>query len=476
MADTVPAASALVALMYRPLWPGFALSGSVASHCDRRGRAARREGTLWLAPGGRFRAEFTDDEGDSIVEVCDGESAWIGRDGELDAMGASAAPIPFAELLNPAWVLAAYQLEITGGCEHAGRVGYSVTGTERAARKTGKAGPRPAGQIAAVVDAELGILLRYDKSGPGARTESAEFTRLEVRAAETAIPALFSRPEQAPLSSMNPVATPVGPGSGAPIGSDIVGLLYAGGLQERQFSAVLHEWADTDAIAARMRAEAAGHGKVVGGLVEFAADQTANADLTARLQMAIPGRYRIDSLTGIVEPACMVSDGQHDWQVLSDRVIAGASPRFLTGVSRVIDLAWLLDGYLLADCGTITTGERDGLVLEARPDRDGGGVGRGIMSRVVFPYDKLVVVVDKQLAVAAHIACSWHGQLIYIADLADLSEHVDPACFHFEPPSGSRIVDASKPWTALTVGDAVKTAVKAVKLGIDFSKRLRKER
>jgi hypothetical protein len=77
--------------------------------------------------------------------------------------------------------LAAFDLEIIGRTDHIGRDAYAVAGQPR--QTGGEAGRR----VSALVDAELGVLLRYEKSGPRGQAETAEFTSLKVDAAPTPV-------------------------------------------------------------------------------------------------------------------------------------------------------------------------------------------------------------------------------------------------------------------------------------------------
>jgi hypothetical protein len=69
----------VVPLMYRPRWPELTLSGQVSSY-DKAGphfEAFERRGRLWLAPGGRYRADLADEDGDRSLDICDGQSLWV---------------------------------------------------------------------------------------------------------------------------------------------------------------------------------------------------------------------------------------------------------------------------------------------------------------------------------------------------------------------------------------------------------------
>ena len=160
--------SDLVPLLYRARWLRFSLSGEARSRRKRGGDGGHDElsGSLLAAPGGRYRADLIDEDGERELMICDGQTGAI----------------PFPDLLIPSWLLADFDLEITGQTEHIGRAAHAVAGQPRQAGK--HAGPR----VSALVDAELGVLLRYEKTSRHGQAEIAEFTSLTVAAAESAGP------------------------------------------------------------------------------------------------------------------------------------------------------------------------------------------------------------------------------------------------------------------------------------------------
>jgi hypothetical protein len=172
------ATSDLAPLLYRAHWIRFSISGEVRSRREQAGFDGHDEvsGTLAAEPGGRYRADLADEDGERVLEIREWQSGTI----------------PFPELLIPAWLLAEYDLEITGQTEHLGRPAYAIVASPRRASRP-RAG-RPAARVSALVDAELGILLRYEKTGPRRETETAQFTSLSVTTAEPADPSLFTTP------------------------------------------------------------------------------------------------------------------------------------------------------------------------------------------------------------------------------------------------------------------------------------------
>ena len=82
--------------------------------------------------------------------------------------------MPFPELMLPSLLLPDFDFQITGSAEFVGRTGIAIAGTPRLASLLRQ------GRVTALVDAELGILLRYRRVSRD-QTDSAEFTALSVR-------------------------------------------------------------------------------------------------------------------------------------------------------------------------------------------------------------------------------------------------------------------------------------------------------
>lgn len=213
----------LVGLLYRADWTKLSLSGTVTGsepvvdtvitvQSDGPPSAPWRrddgaECVLSVAPGGRFRAEGTDG---AWALGCDGTRMWHwfldrppGTSAGFGFSGDDRPRPPYRSLLVPSWLLTEYSLRVADGeVTVGGRPGVRVLGTPRQvtappSRFGGRLG-RDAGaprlfapparwlrvrhwdEVDAVVDAELGILLRCAKRS-GDRTPSvAEFASLDV--------------------------------------------------------------------------------------------------------------------------------------------------------------------------------------------------------------------------------------------------------------------------------------------------------
>jgi hypothetical protein len=193
----VPISDGVVALMYRPGWTDLALSCRVRRSGEVHGSRSRSEvaGSLVTAPGGRYRAELADGDGGRTIVICDGRVVWTVRDLSggpvVTSQSAESCRCPFAELLNPTWLLADFGLDVTGQAEHAGRSGYSAAGFLREARGRGMP---PGEHVAMLIDEELGVVLRYERSALGAQAEEAELADLRVHSVDAVDPALFAPP------------------------------------------------------------------------------------------------------------------------------------------------------------------------------------------------------------------------------------------------------------------------------------------
>jgi hypothetical protein len=156
------------------------------------------ESTLTLAPGKRYRLATEDG---SRVLGCDGERVWQWLadvpSGERVTFERKPQP-PVPGLLAPAWLLLDYRLSVAGETTVAGRAGIVVTGAARTARLRGLSAstvlpwdlmPRPE-RVSAVIDMELGIVLRRELGHPGGTVTVTEFLGLEVGGAVD--PSVFS--------------------------------------------------------------------------------------------------------------------------------------------------------------------------------------------------------------------------------------------------------------------------------------------
>jgi len=214
--------------------------------------------TLAVAPGQRFRAEGPDG---AWALGYDGTRLWqwlrdrpVATSFQFDLFGTHRPQAPYRALLAPSWLLTGYSLVLNGEATVAGRNGVRIRGTvrpvaERATRVGGQLG-RSAGaggilapiprwlnsiepedeQVEAVVDAELGILLRCSRWSADTTPRVTEFVSLDVPG--TAGDAAFTAPAGSTFSGANggfwtrgPQARPAAGTAGTSLGDAVGGAL-----------------------------------------------------------------------------------------------------------------------------------------------------------------------------------------------------------------------------------------------------------
>jgi outer membrane lipoprotein-sorting protein len=429
--------SDLVPLMYRARWLRYSLSGEVRSRRKRGGDGGYDElsGSLQTAPGGLYRADLVDEDGERELSVCD---EYSGR-------------VPFPDLLIPSWLLAHFDLKVTGQTDHVGRAAYAIAGQPR------QGGEDTALRVSALVDAELGVLLRYEETGPHGQAQTAEFTSLTVGSA----------------GSADPLPSP-------DLSDDQVNVLYRSVLEPPTFAADLNEQADVKTMTrlAQAALTATEPGRRTSWLWQSPADPPPeDINLTARLQVAMPDRYRIDAVTDPgTKPVTTACDGDRLWLVYPDRIAVRPAAPPPAGICVIVDSAWLLHEYPLSVAEAATDSGRPALrVVAERTDK----LARGPLSGTPIAADKVEVTVDVQLGVALSQIWYLGGHPVFRTELSAVTPEVDLAAFRIEPPPGTRVITggllaeaglstAGAAWTA-----ARGTAKLATEIGRRWARRPR---
>jgi len=236
----------LVALLYRADWKQLSLSTTVTWQRDRsvgrqlwRQADAERQQTwgmgkfprlseagdqrtgllesecrVLLAPGGRYRVETAagtaaraaahdddDDDDASSTRVSDGEFRWTTYAGTARRCQADGPDHAFRGLVTPRWLLACYDLQITGATDVAGRPAHRVTALPRAVIPRFSPGQyHLLDRVDVLVDAELGIILRSEQVFGGQTLELAQLLGLRIDPPEGADPAMFAPPPGLPVT------------------------------------------------------------------------------------------------------------------------------------------------------------------------------------------------------------------------------------------------------------------------------------
>lgn len=155
---------------------------------------------LLLAPGGQYRFEPDDghpdeDEDEVRFIVSDGESCWVVRNDEADQSVADLAHPPFADIVRPTWLMSQLRLSTTATADVAGRSAIEVRGTPRLPADRWGLFPARLDRVDIVIDAELGLVLRYESVFDGQPLSSLEIADLVINPSAAADPARF-RPDE----------------------------------------------------------------------------------------------------------------------------------------------------------------------------------------------------------------------------------------------------------------------------------------
>jgi len=518
----------LVALLYRADWKQLSLSARITWKYDhaldrelrlraesgfvRRWRAAGNflripdvnepgyglhpECRVLLAPGGRYRVQAGADA--AVTGISDGGARW-----KIDAGMATRRPTggpddAFRGMITPRWLLAWYDLEITGSSEVSGRPAHQLAARPRAVTTRFSNGTYlMLDRVEVLVDAELGIIVRSEQIFAGQTLELAQLHDLVIDPPLAADPAMFALPPGVTAASDTfeppqgrgwqaaaaaaglaasamgfaarhaphrvPQATPgdaevampaasAGPVAGAdrePISDDLVNLLHRTGLPPQAFTADLHQWTDEgaaiDAIAAMRHAMPQPLEGIFGPDALWDAldkrwQENGSQHKTARLRVAMPGKYRIDYLTGDWNRRnkTVACDGEHTRKLFDDHVAVGPARRLRKPViADLVDPAWLLSKWRLSAAGEASVAGRPGFRIVAEPST--GIVRAGGISA-------LEVIVDAELGVVLRQTDFAGGRPVMRSELRNLTavgSSDSPGDFGLDAVAGQRVVTDS---------------------------------
>jgi hypothetical protein len=349
--------------------------------------------------------------------------------------------------------------------------------------------------VSGLVDAELGIFLRYRRVS-SAQTDSAEFTRLTVSPPEPTGLTISSSKSAGPH---RPASGPAGPeqGHGPPPGGrpsasrhsgreslrrgepvftdDEVNLLYRSDLGPLRFSAQLREQTDA-ATMVRLSREALAateFGRRTRWLWEPSGDDAfENVDRTARLAVAMPGRYLVEAITDPGrKPTLIACNGQRLWRAYPDRVAVRAAESLPQPIAAIIDPAWLLEKHQVSVLGEEVVDGRPALHVRAA-----GGwlpLQSGPLSGTPVAADEVEVFVDRALGICLRQVSSYRGHLVLHTELTGLTTEVEPALFDFEPPAGMHVITGGllAEWGQTPASTALHVAKGAVGLAVEIGRR-----
>ncbi|HLI35746.1 MAG TPA: hypothetical protein VKV80_00165 [Streptosporangiaceae bacterium] len=432
-------------------------------------RTLRTTERLLIAPGGRCRVERAGEESCAPLRGHDGERAWWEvkqhEDESEVRMFGGMRPVP--RLLSPSWLLAGFVLELDGETVAGGRHGYRITATRRPGHEP-RSGTRPqTDRVEAIVDAELGILLRCEETGRGQTLSVEELQDVTIDPPEAAGPAQFAPPPGSTVSegcgelfnepglsgakaaaggaaagpgfaikhapraqqpagggdaAMPPdepdAEAPDEPGTAAgqprssqPLRDVVLHVLYRSGLAPQEFTAEFHEWFDPSvAMQAIRSAESRAGIRGLGILADAISDRGSTAHRSATIRVAGLDRYRIDYLSGVGKrkPKTIACDGQRRWRVFGDRAAVGPAAPLSREFAQLIDPCWLL-ARRLSDKGEVTVRGRRGFRLSATRNPDGIGPWPA-PAHVMFSTAEAVV--DAELGILLQATTAGHAAVL----------------------------------------------------------------
>lgn len=526
---------------------------------------------LSVAPGRRFRADGTDG---AWTIGCDGTRLWHSFRGlpadtivQFGFSGSDRPQPPYRSLLAPSWLLTWYSLSLDGEATVAGRAGVRISGTVRAVAdkpnsvSRGRPG-RSAGDgslfapiprwlsitardehVEAVVDAELGILLRCSLWSADATPRVTEFLSVDVpgtaEAAAFSVPTGFAgdkggswpreprdRPAdeaagtpfaagtsfgdavggvlgpagreavktvagmaagglgalikygpsrqrvdpfaqaaaeaadpeaEMPADETAPDGTAASAGDREALPDEVLHVVYRNGLAAPSFGATLHQWFAADALLAAVPQSVRGKGfggvgLLVDALRDKARESTAGAShAVSTVRMGGWREYRIDVVRSVSDAALsrsrrrdrdealtIASDGERQWHVFADRVMAGPATSPPSELADLVDASWLLDHVLELSGGTETwLGGRRAYRIVARY-REDAGTAFVWWTRLFFP---VVAVVDAETGLVLRLTRFKGGRPTLRQELRDVTALGADAGFGFTPPTGLRVDD-----------------------------------
>ncbi|MBO0832024.1 MAG: hypothetical protein J2P29_08655, partial [Actinobacteria bacterium] len=471
----MPDESVVVGLLYRADWTRLSMNAVTADGAN-----------LTLAPGGRYRFESGD-----FLTGCDGGRPWqMPGDDESDARGevhwVSDPEPPLPELLCPAWLLVSSQLQVRGRVRACGRDAWDVLVT----RRQGTDRPMPhwrRGRIVnAVVDAELGIVLRLVQDADQPEPYVTELVRLDldvVTDPATFLPPPGSRLGESPAEGLGgggpaveaaqlvggvaagalgawirlrsgrnaPVAedgdseSGMPPGdpapeiaangvpAGPPVRDELLGRLHQGGGDH--FAAMMHVWLDVGAMTSQVPegARRVGFGGV--GVLADAVGAHPAAHLISAVRFGGPGQYQIDRrYSARRAPKTIACDGERRWEVRDGRATVGPAKPPPKEIADLADPSWLLQCRLSG--GEPTT-------IDGRPSYR-ISVARGPKGWLSMTFPAAVAVVDAELGVILCLTYYMGGKPVHRSELRDIATSKDE--FRTDLPPDLTVTEETGPF------------------------------
>jgi hypothetical protein len=452
----------LIPLLYRVKWHDLCLSAEVSHRVvkphnrprpqepsDREDHIEYR-GMIQLAPGGRYRVDLTDQDGDDYAAGSDGRTPWE----VIEGVPALLSPIesmriPLKNLLEPHWLIAGHAIDAIEATVSDGRPAYRIHAMPRQGSK-GRTGSRQSfAEVNGLIDARLGILLRcetLDRRGAHNVFELSDIQEIPPAAHSGEI---FRPPAKAtdqhiavsvPLA--NSAKQPVhGHQLSSAVTDEELNLIYRTHLPPAEFTAILREQSNPSLMIQAARPVLDPSSATVSRIANnwlvrnlFTKYVPKLASGTAEVQISMPDRCRIDFRNeGSRGTRSIVYDRHQAATGYRSGTGIRAAKSFPMGIGFIVDLAWLLDGYQLSSDGPEMFSGRTAIRFKALSENATGEILTGPLSDHAVPVDEIEVSVDRELGIAVRLVGHFRGQLALACELSELSPHVRAGAFRSDP-------------------------------------------
>jgi outer membrane lipoprotein-sorting protein len=456
-----PSLDKIIPLLYRASWYDLYLSARVFQRALKPQQRLRSNeprdseniseyrGLIRLAPGGRYRVDLTDQDGDDYVTGRNGQVSWKIIDGVATRLALiESTHIPFKNLLMPSWLIAGFTIDVIEATEIEDRQAYKIHAVPRKGAHRHVESHRDFTDVNALIDARLGILLRCETlDGRGARNvfelseikdgssvvEEAGIFALPVGAADQGSGVVAAG------SSRQPVQSNQLPSAAT---AEELNLIYRSHLPPAEFSAVLREQSNPSLMVQAARDALGASSATASRIVSsrwmrnfFTKRVPSSSAYIAEVQISMPGRCRIDfrgetrgGVRSIVYDGCQA--------IRANRGKAGVRTvgSFPAGVGLIVDLAWLLDGYKLSREDLETFSGRAAIRFEAVAENVTGEILTGPLADSAVPADKIEVTIDRELGIALLLSAYFQGQLALECELSEIVPYVQADAFRLDEP------------------------------------------
>ena len=226
-----------------------------------------------------------------------------------------------------------------------------------------------------------------------------------------------------------------------------VNLLHRTGLAPPTLTAEMHEWIEAlpwihhfKELQAKLPASLEGifgPDAVWDALGERAAEDGLRHRV-ARLAVRIPGRYRLDHISGDWNKRykAIACDGEHTTKLFDDRVATGPVKPLNANFASMLDPAWLLNGWRLTVIGSDSVAGRNGIRIRA------AAAGTDD-NRADSLFTQADMVVDAELGILLRNTTYVNGRPATRIELRDLRPLDEKTSFRIAPRSGMRSVGES---------------------------------